>query len=356
MRSQQQDRAPKWNSGTRKNRKKDDERSIQMRPLLLCRLIVIALALHQKKTSLLLLSLAILVGTACCASADSQLLSLVPHDARVLTELVAPSAGGHQNGFVLATGNNYVDLNDFLALTGMDNTRLIDQIILTAASGAKGPMGEHSLMARGHFAKTRDFKAAIENGATLSDYRGIQILVLKPFERERPMFNDLRWLAVPDSGLALLGTIASVREELDRYLNGATPEPWLTQRLAHFDRRDLTWCIVREFDRDDQMQYALRSLDPTFATLIRNADAFQFGIRYDRWVWFEYEATSFSRALTEEISSSRMPPLGGQEIGVPSQALFPERGGVSTLRGVIRLSKAQYERWLAEGSAHSLRR
>jgi hypothetical protein len=48
-------------------------------------------ALRGKKE--LLLFLAISVETCYCASGDSRLLALVPHDVRVLTELAAPSTG-----------------------------------------------------------------------------------------------------------------------------------------------------------------------------------------------------------------------------------------------------------------------
>jgi hypothetical protein len=165
----------------------------------------------------------------------------------------------------------------------------------------------------------------------------------------------LRWLAVPDSGLLILGTTASVQEELDRHLTGTPPEQWLLQKLAHFDHRDLTWSIVRKFDRYDEMHPALGSLDPTFASLLQNADAFQFGIRYDRWVWFEFEVTSLSRATTDESSALPFRLSIDQENVTPSPVLSSNLGR-GNIRGVIRLSKAQFERWLADSFVRSFRR
>jgi len=52
---------------------------------------------------------------------------------------------------MLVTHNNTVDLADFFALSGADSSRSIHEVILLAAADGTGGLGEHSLLASGHF-------------------------------------------------------------------------------------------------------------------------------------------------------------------------------------------------------------
>ena len=98
---------------------------------------------------------------------------------------------------------------------------IIHQIIFAAGGADPSTLGEHSLLMSGHFAQKRIFRAAVENGARLSEFRGIRVLVQQPLLRDLGTLKDVRWLAVIDSTVALFGTISSVQQELDRQLDGA---------------------------------------------------------------------------------------------------------------------------------------
>jgi hypothetical protein len=129
----------------------------------------------------------------------------------------------------------------------------------------------------------------------------------------------------------------------------------LLQNLARLDRRDSTWCTVRKFIQNDEIRYALGSLDPMLANLVHNGDMFQFGIRYHRRVRFEYEVTTASGVSAQAISSSFSRSLIGKN--AKGSSLMPgfESGDVGSARGVVEFSRTRYEKWLAEVSSRSSR-
>jgi hypothetical protein len=309
-------------------------------------------AFHVKKCLAMLLFPVILAGMAWAVSPDPRLLPLVPPGAQIVAGISAPSRQGQLDSFLLITRNNSVDLRHFFALSGVDDARIIHQIIMVAASDGRGSLEEHSLLASGHFDRARVFKAAVENGAGSSEYRGIQVLVLQPFERERGILKDVRWLAVLESSVAIFGTISSIKEELDRHLARSAADLSLIQQLARLHRDDETWCVVKEFVRNDEIQYALGLLDFTLANLTHDGDAFQFGIRFGRRIRFEYEVTGVSGASAQAISSSLTQSLIGGNLKGSSLMPSSDRGANGhSARGVVEFSSARYERWLAEVSA-----
>lgn len=305
---------------------------------------------HQvfRRWALLLFS-SLCVAIASAMPPDPRLLSLVPRDPQLMAGIGGSSPEGH---FVLYTGNNEVDLEDFVALSGVDNARVIHQVILVASVVAG--RAEHSLLASGRFDQARIFTAAVQNGAAVSEYRGIKLLVLQPFARERAMFKDVRWLAILDSNVAIFGTVANVREELDRYLDATLPDPVLQQKLARLHSDDETWCVVENFVRNAEIQRALSLLDGTLAALTEDGDGFQFGIHFGRRVRFEYEITRASGGSTESIFASLVRSLAGKRM--KESWLMPisqTTGNGLSERGELEVSRARYETWIEEISARA---
>ena len=153
---------------------------------------------------------------------------------------------------------------------------IIHQIIFAAGGADPSTLGEHSLLMSGHFAQKRIFRAAVENGARLSEFRGIRVLVQQPLLRDLGTLKDVRWLAVIDSTVALFGTISSVQQ--DRPAVGwSAVDPSLMQKLARLRRDDATWSVVGTVEHNDKARHALRSLNLILANLIHDRDSFQFG-------------------------------------------------------------------------------
>jgi hypothetical protein len=281
-------------------------------------------------------------------SPDPKILSLVPPGAQLVAGVSASPGPERISNFILMTHNNRVDLNDFYALSGVDSTRAIDEIIFVAVANKAGMLSEHSLLVSGRFDQARIYKAALENGAALANYGGIRVLVIPPFARERRDFNEVRWLVVPDPDVLLFGSIASVQQELERHLAGSTADSALVRKLAHLRRDDETWCVLTPLTWGPEMRNALAVIDPQVPAGLRDGDAFQFGIRHGRQVEFEYELTLASTAITQTISDLLTQSFAGPENG---SAFLPHARITSdgnTVRGLIKVSIPRYSAWLAE--------
>jgi hypothetical protein len=280
------------------------------------------------------------------SAADRKILSLVSPGAQIVARISAPSNGGNTSNFVLITHNNGVDLGDFFALSGADSMRSIHEVILAAAENA-GQLSEHSLLADGNFDRERIYRSAIDNGSATTSYRGISVLVVQPFARERDEFSEVRWLAIPEPNVLLFGSIKTVQQELDRYLTHSSVDPRLAARLSRLQREDATWSVLSVPAWSSEIRDALAVIDPQLAAGLKDGDAFQFGIRYGRRVEFEYEITTAS-ATARVISDALMQSLAGSE---ERSSLLPPpdmTGDDNTVRGVIRISMARYNSWLAE--------
>jgi hypothetical protein len=283
------------------------------------------------------------VALASAVTPNPKLVALVPPTSRMVAGMIAPRSGRVPSSFLLITHKNLLDLNDFNALAGADNSRVIEQTIMVASDGG-GAFAEHSLLASGHFDQALIYRSAYKSvGASAANYRGIPVLVVQPFARERESFHDVRWLVIVDSKLAVFGTIASVQQELDRHLDHSVADPALERRLAHLRRDDATWCVATLPGHNSEIEAAFEILDPRLADLLRAGDTLEFGTHYGRQVEFEYEVGLASSHDAESVLASLQPPVTGSSL-LPVAELIKVDGGV---RGILKVSKDRYEAWKA---------
>jgi hypothetical protein len=304
---------------------------------------------HGNRALAMLLFLFVSVEMLAAAPPDPRLLSLVPPGTQVVAGVSNRTPAGQPESFLLMSRNNLIDRRDFISLAAVDDSRIIHQMIFAAGGSDPSRWGEHSALMSGHFDQARIFKAAVENGATVAEFRGFRVLVQQPFERERGTFKDVRWLAVIDSSVALFGTRFSVQQELERYLARSTVDPSLVQKLARLRRDNATWSVVGVLKCNDEIEHAFGSLDPNLANLIHDGNSFQFGVRYGKKVEVEYEVTVPSSASAQAIPNSSMQSLvAGSRKGfslLPPLDLTEDRASV---RGVVKVEMTRYAAWLAE--------
>jgi hypothetical protein len=145
--------------------------------------------------------------------ADSQLLSLVMPDAKVLAGVNVDSAKASPFGMYVLTQiqSNSTALQQLIALTGFDPTRDVDQVLAAtdATPGSTTPTG--LLLARGTFDPTIATLATAK-GAVTEVYNGATII-------EDP--QKLAGIAFLSSTLAVAGDIGSVKAAIDR--SGSSP-------------------------------------------------------------------------------------------------------------------------------------
>ena len=305
--------------------------------------------LHGNCTLALLFFQLISVEMSLAANPDPKLLSLVPPGAQIVAGITIRPARGQPDGFLLVSLKNLVDRSDFISLAGVDDSMIIDQMVFAAGGSDPSKLGEHSLLMSGHFDQTRIFKSAVENGASVSEFRGFQVSVQQPFERELGKFKDVRWLAVIDSNVALFGTRVSVQQELERRLAASAVDPSLVQKLARLRRDNATWSVLHKCVSNEEVEQLLGSLDPILVNLVHVADSFQFGVRYGRKVEVEYEVTVPSSAPEQAVSNSPTPSFAREDRkGFASLHRVDLTGDRASVRGVVKVAIAQYEEWMAE--------
>lgn len=288
--------------------------------------------------------------TACFAiPPDPGLLSLVPPGSKIVAGAVAPLKDLHRGNFLVFTRANVLDIEDFISLARADGSLEIRQVILAASVGPDGVSAEHSLLVTGHFDTKRIYRSASAT-STAWNYHEVGLIVVHPFERERATLRDDRLLAIINSRLAIFGTVLSVEEEIDRYLNSTQADATIMQSLSQLQNQYETWCLVSSLSFSGDILRVLTNLDPAFSQIDETSDAFLFGIRYGRKIEIEYVMNPRPVPQAVPVSSS------------PTEGMFgPADGGLSLAshsrmpsgtRGLVRISKARYEKWLAGLTQH----
>ena len=311
--------------------------------------------LRVSKFDLRALVLLLVVPISSAASRDLKLISLVPPGAQIVAGINASPQQGQPDNFVLITHDNIVDLQDLFALSGADGSRIFQQVVFVAIANSAGLLSEHSLLVSGHFDQPHIYKSAVEGGATVSYYRGIPVLVIQPFKREKGAFNDVRWLAVLDSNVLVFGTIATLRRELDRYIARSPADSPLLNRLARLRAKDQTWCLLSPLTRNDEIRGLLATLDPKLANIAQSEGSLELGIHYGWRVEFEYEVTVDStvpgRAMLQSLVHSPVASENRASL-LPGLKII---GDENAERSVIEVSMSRYRAWLAEVSRYGER-
>jgi hypothetical protein len=304
---------------------------------------------RNAKAVLLMSFLFISSVAACALSSDVRLLSLVPPESKIIAGMVRPAGEDKLSSFLLFTENNRLDLQDFFAVSGMDKSRSIHQVVFTAGVDLTGMGSEHSLLVSGHFNRDAIFRSVGSGKAEIASYRGIAILMVPAFERERSTLSELRWLAILDSNVAIFGTVETVRRELDRYVANSRPDPLLMERLSRLGRNDDSWCLLPAPKVGGVAAKVLESLDGKLESVVKEGRPLEYGIHFGRTV--EITASSEDIATASSRMERNAPPATSP---AASYLLGYSGDGESTLtRTVVKVPRRRYEKWLNALSARS---
>lgn len=283
-------------------------------------------------------------GLAHALSPDPRILSLIPHSAQFVDGSGVSRLKQERRKLLIYTRENAVDLDDFGSLVAVDDSRFIRQVFFAAGRESPTSRVEHSTLAIGGFNQVRIYRAAIQNGAQTRDYRGIEIIELRPFSRDQRGPDDLRWMAIIGSELALFGTVSHVEEELDRYLDHAGVNPALLQWIARLSPDDETWFLLPDLNQGyENIRQDLGLLDPRLLEVARAGVQFEFGIHYGGRIRLDYQFIPRSPVDATDLAGARSREHGSDQGG---QSYFSASGN-HTNAGVISVSRTRYEKWLA---------
>jgi hypothetical protein len=217
--------------------------------------------------------------------AQSKLLPLIPREAQIVAGVEDPGNPDTRGHLLLVTAKNAFDFDDCLSLTGVDTHRGVDETIWVAASSPQGALNEHMLLVSGRFDRGHIFDAAEQNGATTNMYRGLEVLLVKPFAREERQMHDTRWMAILDGRTVVLGTPWLVRKALDRYVGHEPTDPLMADRLGRLHPQVSSWSVLVMPHGMSSRHAALGQspapwMDLLGKDVLDGADELTLGIRY----------------------------------------------------------------------------
>ncbi len=202
-------------------------------------------------------------NTAFGAAVHFKLLPLVPPGAQLVSGFEnkrIPNATG-AGLLVMMTVSSGFDLEDLLALSGVDPKRSFDEIIAASFAPPGETPSEHLLLVTGKFDRAHIFRSAELNGAKPFKYLAEPVLAIEPFTRERSIIHDTRWLTIIENRFVVFGSPWMVKQALNRFENRVTADPILMARLAMFKPDVRCWNLTTSLPKTRQAAF-LQSRGP----------------------------------------------------------------------------------------------
>jgi hypothetical protein len=306
------------------------------------------------RLSLLSFLVGVLVSCGFASPASSKLLSLVPAGSEIVAGLENRHDAASSGHLFLTTRNNRLDLDDWLALAGVDTARIFDEVIEVAGSVSSARLAEHLLLVSGRFDRERIFRAAEQNGSQAIDYKGYKVLVIKPFERELREMFDTRWLIILSNQTALFGTPLWVQESLRRYATHALPDMILEERLLQLHPDVRCWNVLVQ-SKTQTKSITFARPRTAWARLMDDAEVMLVGARFgpstrvDFMIFANHgKGTAFftekAGILTELFAEDVSQLPTGLAVRIQSH-LEAVNVGSDRVEGSVAISSSQFDAW-----------
>jgi hypothetical protein len=280
-------------------------------------------------------------------------------------EIVAGFENGHDaqtaGRLLLTTHNNRLDLDDWLALAGVDNERVYDEVVEVAASSPRGESREHLLLVAGRFNAELIYRSLESNGAKTTHFDGLKIILIEPFAREKGDMLETRWLVILSDRIAMFGTPVLVQNALGRHFNHAVPDPVLLERLSQL-RPDITSWNVLESSPIAAKNMSFPKAHGAWARLMEDSDLLMVGTRFGPKIrvdflvsaagreeaYFQHKAALFSDVFGQ-ASSTEGTVSESFEVRLLNVQIDQHR-----IRGSVALSRKQFYEWREGQIAHNM--
>jgi hypothetical protein len=297
-----------------------------------------------------LYGLALLAGavaaSAATSPAENNLLRLVPGGAQIVSGIADPGRSSATGRLLVVTKNNNRDLDDCLALLGVDGDEAINGMIEVASSSIAADLSDHLLLVSGHFNGTRIFRAALENGSTRITDNGHTLLVIRPFDREIPSMPDVRWIAILNNRVLVFGVPSMVTIALSRYERGEPADPILLERLARLRPDVDSWSIVAIPPATLIEHLAVPTVPVSLEAMLKNTDEVELGIHYGRTARIDFSIQTCGSDSSRQLLSRAQLVLAGFTRDTHSH-LQVETDGQRRIHGSVTAQEKVFDQWLA---------
>lgn len=301
--------------------------------------------------TVLLITGAVISGYA--SPATFQLLPLVPASCEVVAGFQNLHDPGTAGRLLLTTHNNRLDLDDWLALAGVDSQRVYDEIVEAAASRSGGELKEHLLLVAGHFDGERIYRSLEQNGVKTTHFDALKIILIEPFAREKGDMLETRWLVILNDRIAMFGTPALVQSALERHFDHAVPDPVLLERVSQLQPDDTSWNVL-ESSPIEARNMSFARTHSAWARLMEDAELLMVGARFGPKVRVDF-LVSASREREEGYFNRKAALFtdvfaqNSAEEGTVAAPSVPRLANLLVdehrIRGSVALSRKQFDAW-----------
>jgi hypothetical protein len=176
-------------------------------------------------------------ATGALASVDNGLVALIPSNSKLVAGIDVVQCRSSQFGQFLLSKSQADDehLNEFMTQTGFDPRRDLDSVLVTSTDDG-GKTSAFAILARGSFDQSKITSLAISKGAVASSYKGISLLVSKEHDQQVA-------IAFPDTGLAVMGDLASVHQVIQNLSAPASLDVDLTNQIDAIGTNNDAWFV-----------------------------------------------------------------------------------------------------------------
>jgi hypothetical protein len=295
--------------------------------------------------------LLIATATSFASPLNGKLLSFVPPGAGIVAGFENYPDPHHHGQMLLTTHNNRLDLADWLSISGVDSKRILHEGIEIASPSEEGGMlTEHLLLVFGQFDRSRIFNSIELMGAQRSEFGGEALMVVQPFTREKQEMQDVRWLAILENRIGILGTPYLVKQALLRYQTHAEADPDLTEKLSQLPEDESSWNLLVSPASDRRKIYM--HMGSRWAGLVEESEVLMIGTRFGPKIRVDVRLHAsrgkgrefFMRkgAFFEQMFASVLG--GGSQKRRAKVSIEPDR-----VDGSIELSREQFQTWGEQG-------
>jgi hypothetical protein len=227
------------------------------------------------------------------ASVDPGLLALVPESTVVLTAVDADATRSSEFGQYILQRMDAEDqhLQRFVAETGFDPRRDLQNVLFASSNERRTQArSQFAILGRGTFDPSRIASGAkAQSSFSRQSYSGTAVFV----NREQ---GDNTAFAFPDTGVIVIGDLATVKQILDRRANPSTLDPGLLQRINKVGPNNDLWfaSLLSGSSLSNHIEF------PGPASQLKDSSALQSilqstgGVRFGSQVKLSFDATTRS--------------------------------------------------------------
>lgn len=287
------------------------------------------------------------VTRAAASPRASKLLPLVPAGAQIVAGIEDPHNPESHGRLLLTTHNDNLDFKDFVAITGVDSDRHVDEVIEAAESSERGELAEHLLLVAGRFDGEHIFEAAHRNGAHGDKYRETEVLVVDPLAREQAALRSERWMAIFDDQVAIFGTPRMVKEAIDRSVTHEAVDAALAARMSKLRPDVNSWDVLAMPKEMLTRHLAPGLLKVSWAGALNDTDELVLGIHYGSTARVDFAVHSANEqtpALAEMLRKPHLLPVSANAKSQPHVERLAVDG--ANAQGSITLPGKRFDAFL----------